>query len=364
MSERPALLALVTDAFGGRGGIAQYNRDFLVAAADSGSVSAILALPRNAPADGERPARATIMQTGARRWRSTYALAAAKAALLMRPRIVFCGHLYMAPLAATVSRLVGARLVVQAHGIDAWRRPTPLQRAAAEAADLVLCVSRHTRNSVLSWARNSPERVIVLPPTVADEFTPGNGASVRRELDIENARVLLTVGRLDSRERYKGHDRVIQALGVLPRGGTPTVYLIAGDGDDRPRLEALSHALGTESRVRFLGEVGRDRLVDLYRAADLFVMPSTGEGFGIAFIEAMACGTQALGLDAGGARDALADGDLGGLAHEENLGARIATALARPVDRRRLAIATRGRFGRDGFNAGVRDVISRLDLAA
>ena len=137
------MLALVTDAFGGRGGIAQYNRDFLGALAGSGAVSSITVLPRLAPDPVETPTG--ITQDPPRRDRVRYAVAALRAALTKRPDLIFCGHLYMAPLCALIARLTRAKLIVQMHGIEAWPRPSRLQRAAVEAADLVLCVSRFTR---------------------------------------------------------------------------------------------------------------------------------------------------------------------------------------------------------------------------
>ena len=72
----------------------------------------------------------------------------------------------MAPLAALIAKLKGAKLIIQAHGIEAWPRPSRLQRAALETADLVLCVSRYTRARILDWAAIAPERVLVLPNTV------------------------------------------------------------------------------------------------------------------------------------------------------------------------------------------------------
>ena len=166
-----AMLALVTDAFGGRGGIAQYNRDFLGALAGAGAVSSITVLPRLAPDPVETPTG--ITQDPPRRDRVRYAVAALRAALTKRPDLIFCGHLYMAPLCALIARLTRAKLIVQMHGIEAWPRPSRLQRAAVEAADLVLCVSRFTRASVLGWAAIAPERVVVLPNTVGEAFTPG-----------------------------------------------------------------------------------------------------------------------------------------------------------------------------------------------
>ena len=83
-------------------------------------------------------------------------------------------------------------------------------------------------------------------------------------------------------------------------------------------------------RVRFVGVLSQDVLVDAYRMADLFVMPSSGEGFGIAFLEAMACGTPALGLAVGGAVDALADGEFGTMASEAEFAPVLAQLLAAP----------------------------------
>ena len=145
--------------------------------------------------------------------------------------------------------------------------------------------------------------------------------------------MLLTVGRMDAREGYKGHDRVIAALPQLLAAGHDIVYVVVGEGDDRARLQNLADERGVAERVRFVGVLGQDVLVDAYRMADLFVMPSSGEGFGIAFLEAMACGTPALGLAAGGAVDALADGEFGTMASEAEFAPVLARLLADPQAR-------------------------------
>lgn len=359
MNRPPTMLAVVTDAFGGRGGIAQYNRDFLGALAETGAVSSITVLPRQAPDPLLLPER--IEQTPARLGWIGYSIAALRTALLRPVDLVFCGHLFMAPLAALITRLKGAKLIVQSHGIEAWPRPSRAQRAALEAADLVLCVSRHTRSAVLSWASIAPERVLVLPDTVREAFSPGDGSKQRAALALEGKRVLLTVGRMDPRERYKGHDRVIAAISNLVAKGYDICYLVVGEGDDRSRLETLARDAGVNERVRFLGRVGVQTLVEIYRMADLFVMPSTREGFGVAFLEAMASGTSALGLSVAGATDALGDGQLGTLVAEDELPDAIARLLNTPQpDSHALAAAARARFGRETFVAGARTALNRL----
>jgi phosphatidylinositol alpha-1,6-mannosyltransferase len=355
-----SFLALVTDAFGGYGGIAQYNRDFLNTLAENGAASSITVLPRHAPRRITPPA--TINQTPARPGRLTYSAMALMTAFRQRTDVVFCGHLHMAPLAWLIARLKGAKLVIQMHGIEAWAHPSRLQRAATEAGDLVLCVSRYTRACVVGWAAIAPERVIVVPDTVADGFTPGDGRELRAALGIEGKHVLLTVGRMAPSERYKGHDRVIAAIPDLVRRGHDVVYVIIGQGADCTRLEQLAQRAGVAERVRFLGVLGAEKLKEAYRMADLFAMPSTGEGFGIAFLEAMASGTPALGFGVTGSRDALAEGELGTVISEENeLPGAIARLLAKPKpDPTALSQAVRARFGREVFQAQVSVALERL----
>jgi phosphatidyl-myo-inositol dimannoside synthase len=358
MSTTPAMLALVTDAFGGRGGMAQYNRDFLGALAQAGLAS-ITVLPRHAPDSAVPPQ--SIRQMPARPGRAAYSVAALRIALFQSVDVVFCGHLFMASLAAEVARLKGAKLILQTHGIEAWSRPSRMQRAALEQADLVLCVSRYTRAAVLSWAAIAPERVLVVPNTVREAFTPGDCSTRRRTLAGEGQQILLTVGRMDLRERYKGQDRVIAAIPDLVAKGHDICYVVVGEGDDRSRLQALARNAGVSDRVRFLGAQELPSLIETYRAADLFVMPSTGEGFGVSFLEAMASGTPAIGLDVAGARDALADGELGSVVAETELSATIARLLSRPrPDPLGLADAVRARFGRKMFADYLRNAWDRL----
>jgi glycosyltransferase involved in cell wall biosynthesis len=356
------MLALVPDAFGGRGGIAQYSRDFLSALVEIGAASSILVLPRYAPDPVVPPSG--INQATPRASRFSYSVTALCAGLWHRVDVVFCGHLYMAPLAALIARLKRAKLIIQTHGIEAWTRPSRLCQAAVDAADLVLCPSRYTRSRILGWSAVTPERILVLPSTVDERFSPGNGSAVREAWGLQGRRVLLTVGRMDAHERYKGHDRVIAAIPHLVGRGHDVVYVVIGEGDDQPRLAALANESGVGNRVRFMGAVGRQTVIDAYRAADLFLMPSTGEGFGIAFLEAMASGTPALGLAAGGACDALADGELGMAVAEDDLLVAIERALGDArSDPKGLASATRSRFGRKPFAASVRRVMDRLTEA-
>ena len=357
------ILALVTDAFGQGGGIARYNRDFLSAAALSADVEHITILPRCASGTLETPEKVT--QCAAQKMRVSYAAVATKLALRRRPHLIFCGHLHIAPLALILSRVLGVPYWLQIHGIEAWTKPAALRRRAIESANRVLFVSRYSRKRALDWANVDWDRTAVISNTVDDAFRPApRREDLRAGLGLAGGRVLLTVGRMSAAERYKGHDLVIQALPSILRSHPDILYVIVGDGDDRPRLQHLAEHLRVADRVRFAGAVPAAELPDYYRLADLFVMPSTGEGFGIVYLEAMACGVPALGTGLDGSCDALRDGDLGISVGKEALDVAICGALREhaSIDRVALAAQVRELFGQDRFRAAVHAELQHFAL--
>ncbi|WP_109761092.1 glycosyltransferase family 4 protein [Silicimonas algicola] len=308
------VFSIVTDAFGGFGGIAQYNRDFLQALAASRQVERITVLPRFGNVPGTDPVP-KVEQLPAVHGRIAYALQSlVNLRRVGHVDLIFCGHVFMMPVAVLLARLAGAALWLQVHGIDAWQRPSRLLRWSVRQADLVTAVSRHTRRRFLSWAEIAPEKVKVLPNTINDKFCPGpKSTALLDRYGLRGKKVLLTISRLAASERYKGHDRVIQAMSGLLAEHPETRYLIAGDGDDRPRLEELARRNGVAEHVIFAGQVPEEELVDQFRLADVFVMPSIGEGFGIVFLQAAACGLQVIAGNRDGSVDALAEGVLGRL---------------------------------------------------
>jgi phosphatidylinositol alpha-1,6-mannosyltransferase len=361
---KPSLrvLALVTDAFGGHGGIAQYNRDFLTSLTTCEGVDNLIVLPREgAPSPGMLPTG--VRQLGPVKGRLAYSLAALRVAQAHRPiDIVFCGHLFMTPLAAAIARFLHASLWVQVHGVDAWEELSSPYRRSVETAALVTSVSRYTRQRLLQWVGLDPARVKVLPNTVDSRFQPGPKPDYLLERYAACGRkVLMTVSRLASSEQYKGHDRVIRALPRVLLEHPGAIYIIVGDGDDCPRIKAVAEECGVADKVRFAGRVAPEELPEYYRLADVFVMPSTGEGFGIAFLEAMASGTPVIGGNKDGSLDPLGDGALGTAIDPEDAGAlasAICVALRTPAGLPEGA----GRFSQSAFSAHVRDLVWSLFL--
>jgi len=323
------ILVLSGDAFHASGGIAQFNRDLIGAWSSMASVEQIVILPRfSSGPSGELPPK--VVEDRAANSLHLY-ISRAILTILRRPSFscVFCGHLNMVPLAVVLSRLSGAPIWLQLHGIEAWSKPSEIVRWSVEKATLITCVSRYTRRKFLGWAHVPPQQVLVLPNTVGEQFTPvGPEKSVAGRYGLSGRKIMLSVSRLSKREGYKGHDRVIRCMPKLLEEYDDLLYVIAGEGDLESELRALAGTLGVDHAVSFLGPVEHADLPSLYREADVFAMPSTGEGFGIVFLEALACGTPVIAGAHDGARDPLQDGALGVLSDDEGLMASIRAVLA------------------------------------
>jgi phosphatidylinositol alpha-1,6-mannosyltransferase len=145
--------------------------------------------------------------------------------------------------------------------------------------------------------------------------------------------VLLTLGRLSAMERGKGFDKIIELMPALSKQIPEIAYLIVGDGDDRKRLEDKARSFGVIDRVVFTGFIEEEEKPDHYRLADAYVMCGWLEGFGFAFLEAMACGIPVVGSSLDGSREALRGGSLGILVdprRPEEIQTGILEALGRP----------------------------------
>jgi phosphatidylinositol alpha-1,6-mannosyltransferase len=324
------ILALMTEAFGALGGIQKFNRDWLYALAGLDTVDKIDVLVRRQTTCPEVPVG--VQQRCPVLGKAGFVISALRQAMnLDSGDLIVCGHIHLAPLAIAVAKASGAKTWLHLHGIEAWSEAGLAIRRSVELMSLTSVASRFTRGMFLNWSNVDPHLVKILPNVVGDRFTPGPvPEELKSRLRIVNEKVLLTVGRLASTEAYKGQDRVIRALPEVISEVPDVMYLIVGEGDDKPRLQSLVEALSVEAHVQFLGRVDDEELVSLYRLAHLFVMPSEGEGFGIVYLEAMACGCPALGLAAGGSIDALGSSPIGHVCSNESMPQDIAHRLKYP----------------------------------
>jgi phosphatidylinositol alpha-1,6-mannosyltransferase len=172
------------------------------------------------------------------------------------------------------------------------------------------------------------ERIASLPCTLDETLlnVEPAGESLLRYLP-DDRRVVLTVGRMAAGERYKGHEVVLRALPSVVAKIPSVTYVVVGDGDDRPRLEALAQLLGLTDHVVFTGEMSESELAASYHRSEIFALPARtviddhnpkGEGFGIVFLEAMAFGKPVIGPRHGAPAELIQQGKTGLLVDPED----------------------------------------------
>ena len=358
------ILYLLTDGFGGRGGVAQFSRDFLSAICSYGAVEQVVALPRSIAEDpGEMPEK-MLYDSGAAGGKWRYVLRVL-CWLVKRPGfdIIICGHLNLIPLALLARWQSRAPLVLIVHGIEAWAVPKQrVRRYGARHADWVVSVSEVTLRRYRKWSRNSERRSVVLPCSVnLTRFSPGEpDAQVVEKYGLGGRVVVLTLGRLAATERYKGFDELLEVVNRLQKAEPKVLCVIAGSGDDRARLEAKARDLGLEHWVRFTGYIPDEELPGLYRAARVFMLAGQGEGFGIVLLEAMACGIPVVASILDGSFEAVREGELGLVVDPRDpsaLTTAILRALQQPIGERPRGLDF---FSYSAFEARSHQLLERI----
>jgi len=253
-----------------------------------------------------------------------------------RSDLVICMHLALGPVGYFVAGIGRQPYWVVVHGIEAWV-PLPFaKRFALRRANRLIATTTFNRETVMKKHQIKADHFVNLPCTVNESLTAVEPANKGPHKFLSHDQcVILTVARMAAAEQYKGQDAVLRALPSVLLRVPNLIYVMAGDGDDRPRIEALVEKLGLRSHVMFTGTVTDQELAALYHRCDVFALPARtvitdreakGEGFGIVFLEAMAFGKPVIGPNDGAPAEILRHGQHG-LLVDPNHPAAIAEAL-------------------------------------
>jgi glycosyltransferase involved in cell wall biosynthesis len=299
------VLYIVPDLIGLPGGIARYCRHVCRALSDAGERTTVVALRDDPAADARREEFDIAEYIPCGRAKVRFATRAVLAAISNRPRLLLCGHPNLGPLAYALSKLLGVPYAVFLYGTDSWASLSGPRGLAMRRADLCISISEHTARLAAKANRVDVARIAILHNCLDPEFKFDETlSSVRRS-------ALLTVSRITTFEPFKGQELVLKAMPRLVEQFPGLVYDVVGDGDRRQALEQLAADLGMRESVRFHGVVTDDELAAFYSTDAVFVMPSTVEGFGFVFAEAMAHGMPAIGGNCDAGPEVIVDGKTG-----------------------------------------------------
>lgn len=227
--------------------------------------------------------------------------------------VIVISHLNLS-LFALIAKLLNPslKIIVQLHGIEAWANLSGVQERLLNQAHKILTVSKFTRDIVLNKYAKLENKIIVfnnsLDGIAKYQFNEEERNKFRSKLNLnDNQKLIITIGRLLNSEAYKGYDKTIEAIAKLNNNNI--VFHIIGKSEEieKDRIQKLIIENNLQTQVKLIGFVNDDELISYYQAADLFVMPSKGEGFGLVFIDAMANGLRVIGGNADGSVDAISN---------------------------------------------------------
>lgn len=241
--------------------------------------------------------------------------------------LVILTHINLALVGLIIKTLnPKCRVWLIAHGIEVWRPVSYFQNSFLKLCDKVICVSKFTKQQIVTIHQIDPKKCTILNNAIdpfmdlPSEYTKPQHLLDKYNLTTDN-RIIYTLTRLANSEQYKGHDQVISIIGRLKTKYPGIKYVLSGQYDihEEVRIKNLIASAGVEDDVILTGFIDEKAIPDFFLLADLFVLPSKKEGFGIVFIEAMACGLPVICGNSDGSVDAIRNGELGQSVDVDNL---------------------------------------------
>lgn len=244
-----------------------------------------------------------------------------------------------------------------------------IETRAMRDADKIIVSTREEGEDVVRLYGAPGDKVEIVPAGVdLGAFAPVDKSAARRELGIRERGVLLYVGRL---EPLKGIEILLRALTLMECGNDIRLLVVGGGGSagdaEMERLKALAAELGIAESVTFTGSVPQSALPTYYSAADAFVLPSHAESFGLAALEAMACGVPPVVSRVGGLKTFIDSGVSGYLVPwrcPEAFAQRLDVLLASPDLRDSMGNAAREKALEMGWDKAAKRTLALYDSAS
>ncbi|MCL6495356.1 MAG: glycosyltransferase family 4 protein [Ignavibacterium sp.] len=240
--------------------------------------------------------------------------------------LVFIGHINLASVAVLLKLLnPKIKIILIGHGIEIWDKQKFFKKLLLKWAEKILSVSNFTKNKIVTNNCINANKIIVSHNTIdpyfriPEKFEKPDYLLKRYEID-KKTKIILTITRINKYEGYKGYDQVLNALPFVIKEVPNVKYILGGKYHviEEKRIKEKVKSLGLEKYFILTGFIKEEELTDHYLLADVFVLPSKKEGFGIVFIEAAACGVPVIAGNQDGSVDALMNGKLGKLIDPDN----------------------------------------------
>ena len=336
------------------GGIEKYNRDFLSALEKAGTTTILV----------ERKVGGLLAKI-------SFVLRFVVQAIIQRPEVIHCAHLHFSPVCLFLKKVLRIPFTLALYGIEIIDMQGTLRRKAVHEAEKVITISEYSKELIINQFPEVENRIIMHPSAVDGTIfvNKDKNKNLVEKYRLEDKPVILSLARLSTAE-YKGQDRVLRALPKVIKKIPEVIYLIVGSGTDTRVNTILRNHPELSQNVVMAGPASYEERVDYYNLADVYILPSKFEGFGIVFIESLACGVPVIASDGYGGREGLLNGALGLVVPPDDIDA-IADALidilsnqapAGLYERDNLRRRTLEVYGIDAWNARVKQLTESFSV--
>ena len=246
-----------------------------------------------------------------------FSISATRLMLATKADVVHVAHVNMGPLALHLARISGAKTLLNVYGLEVWSGLSRTRRRAMHSMNRIVADCNFTADYVAAERMHAVRPDVIWDCVDLERFMPGEcPPEIRRKYGLPDKRdafVIMSLGRLSRNAQHKGYDRLIEVFGTVHRQASRARLVIAGRGDDGPRLEELAAQQGVRDAVIFTGMVEECDLANCYRAATVFSLVSDrgkgrGEGVPLTPLEAMACGVPVIVGNQDGSQEAVVGG--------------------------------------------------------
>lgn len=285
-------------------------------------------------------------------------------------KVIILSHINLLLAAWIIKKLNPVtKVILFAHGIEIWPPLDKFKRKMLDCCDEVISVSEYTRKKIIDVHHVSASKCTVMnncldPFLPLPKNVPANPSLKEKYGFRSTDKILFTLTRLSAKERYKGYDKVMEALVQI--NNKEICYLIAGSYDiaEKEYIDNLITKMNLSGRVVLAGFIPEEDVASHFAMSDCYVMPSVKEGFGIVFIEAMYYGLPVIAGNADGSTDALQNGKLGLLVDPSNV-IEIKDAILEVLQNKEKFIPDykllMDNFGYDSYKLKMNTVFSRIE---
>ena len=276
-------LLLLTDGYGGRGGIAQYNRNLIQALSQIKYIKDITVLQRKVLYKYEKVPKKVRLTKNISNSKFKFFLKILNFLCIKQNYdLVFCCHIHLLPFAWLLSKKNDCPLVLNIYGEEAWN-PTKhkISNFLCRKIDHLCAIRHYTAKKFISWSKISNLNYFYVPNCIDQKKFNYKTKNIKllKRYKLEKKKIIISCGRMDIEDKNKGMDEIIEILGDLSKKVKNIFYIVIGDGNDKERLEKKAKSLKVDNLILFLGNVDEKIKIDFYKLGHVMAMAGSRKSF-------------------------------------------------------------------------------------